>query len=139
MQYSWYIGRNIGINGGYIHILTNLWMGGSPRGNDMYIMGGFTAKSYKYGPNGYGEGSCMFHNWGGSFPNLNVQNRGNWSTFMQSPYRSTGSNAGYCVLVLQHDYYSSPIIDFQQSSTHYPWREVKVISQSHSTGTSPIY
>ena len=139
MQYSWYIGRNIAINGGYTHILTDLWMGGSPRGNDMYIMGGFTAKSYKYDSNGYGEGSCMFHNWGGIFNNLTVQNRGNWSTFMQSPYTSTGTNAGYCVLVLQHDYYSSPIIDFQQSSTHYPWREVKVISQSHSTGTSPVY
>jgi hypothetical protein len=135
MQYSWYMGKSFTNNDAYVHIKTNLWMGGSPAGNTQYIMGGFTAKSYGYG-DGYGEGSCMFHNWNGGFPNLNVTNRGGWATFMQNPYTSTD---GYCVIVLRHDYYSTPIIDFQQSYTGYPWRQVTVTATSTSANATGVY
>jgi len=136
MQYSWYMGKSFANSDAYVHIKTNLWMGGSPAGNTEYIMGGFTAKSYAYSANGYGEGSCMFHNWSGGFANLNVTNRGNWATFMQNPYTSTD---GYCVIVLRHDYYSTPIIDFQQSFTGYPWRQVSVTATSTSANATGVY
>ena len=136
IQYGWYTGRIFSNNTAYVHIKTSLWMGQGPAGNTQYIMGGFTAKSYSYSASGYGEGSCMFHNWGGSFPNLSVTNRGSWATFMQSPYTSTD---GYCVIVLRHNYYSTPNIDFHQEYTGYPWRQVSVTASSVSANTTGVY
>lgn len=136
IQYGWYTGKSFTNNTAFTHIKTNLWMGGSSQGNIQYIMGGFTAKSYSYSASGYGEGSCMFHNWNGGFANLNVTNRGNWATFMQSPYTSTD---GYCVIVLRHNYFSTPNIDFHQSYTGYPWRQVSVTAQGQSSSNTGLY
>ena len=136
VQYGWYTGKAFNNNTAFTHIKTNLWMGGAPTGNTQYIMGGFTAKSYSYSASGYGEGSCMFHNWSGSFPNLSVTNRGSWATFMQSPYTSTD---GYCVIVLRHNYYSTPTIDFCQYYSGYPWRQVSVTAQGQSSSATGLY
>ena len=133
VQYGWYTGQNFNNNTAYVHIKTNLYMGAGT--NTMYIMGGFTAKSYSYAGS-YGEGSCMFHNWSGSFPGLNVTNRGSWATFMQSPYTSTD---GYCVIVLRHNQYSTPTIDFCQYYTGYPWRQTSVTASSVSANTTGVY
>ena len=135
VQYSWYTGQDFANTDAYVHIKTNLWMGGSPAGNTSYIMGGFTAKAYSYAGS-YGEGSCMFHNWSGSFHGLSVTNRGSWATFMQNPYVSTD---GYCVIVLRHNYYSTPAIDWCQYYTGYPWREIAVTVTSTSANATGVY
>ena len=135
VQYSWYTGQVFSNTDAYVHIKTNLWMGGSPAGNTSYIMGGFTAKGYTYAGS-YGEGSCMFHNWSGSFHGLSVTNRGSWATFMQNPYVSTD---GYCVIVLRHNYYSTPAIDWCQYYTGYPWREIAVTVTSTSANATGVY
>ena len=110
-------------------------MGGAPAGQTMYLMGGFRISSFGYGGLN-GEGSVLFHNWSGGFPGLIVSNTGNWATFVQSPYASTD---GYCVIVLRHNYYSTPNIDFHQTYTGYPWRQVSVTAQGQSSSATGLY
>ena len=142
IQYGWYTGQYYANNNyDYIHIKTNLWMGGSQTnaegnsGNTQYIMGGFYIKSYKYGSL-RGDGSVLFHNWSGGFAGLTVENSGNWTGFVQNPYTSAD---GYCVIVLKHNYYSTPNIDLHQSFTAYPWRDFQVTAQSQSNNTTGVY
>ena len=104
--------------------------------NTQYIMGGFHVTSFGYGPGIIGEGEIRFHNWSGGFHSLVVQNKGTWGTFAQSPYTSTD---GYCVIVLRHNYYSTPNIDFHQSFTGYPWRSIQVTAQGQSSSTTGVY
>jgi len=142
IQYAWHTGQYYANNSySYVHYKTNLWMGGSHTnssgysGNTHYIMGGFYIKSYKYGSL-RGDGSVMFHNWSGGFAGLTVENSGNWTNFVQSPYTSSD---GFCVIVLSHNYYSAPNIDFHQSFTAYPWRNVQVTASSQSNSTTGVY
>jgi hypothetical protein len=146
IQYGWYTGRSYANSTAYTHIKTNLWMGGTQTnssgysGNSHYIMGGFYIKSFGYGGSGtsggVGVGSVLFHNWSGSFHSLSVQNTGTWTGFVQSPYTSTD---GFCVIVIRHNYYSTPNIDFHQSFTGYNWREVVVTDQAQSANTTGVY
>jgi hypothetical protein len=142
IQYAWHTGQYYANNSySYVHYKTNLWMGGSHTnssgysGNTHYIMGGFYIKSYKYGSL-RGDGTVQFHNWSGGFAGLTVQNSGNWTNFVQSPYTSSD---GFCVIVLAHNYYSTPNIDFHQSFTAYPWRNVQVTASSQSNSTTGVY
>ena len=105
-------------------------------GNAQYIMGGFVINSFKYGPGGIGRGEIKFHNWSGGFHSLVVENTGNWTSFVQSPYTSSD---GFCVLVFAHNYYSTPNIDFHQTFTAYPWRNAQVTASSQSNNTSGVY
>jgi hypothetical protein len=143
IQYGWYTGQYYANNTAFVHIKTNLWMGGSHTnssgysGNSHYIMGGFYIKSYGYGgAAGEGRGEIKFHNWSGGFTSLFVNNYGNWATFVQNPYVSSD---GFCVIVLRHNYYSAPNIDFHQSFTAYPWRHVQVTAQAQSSSTTGVY
>jgi len=99
-------------------------------------MGGFTFKAYSYSSNGYGEGSCMFHNWSGTLYNLSVTNRGQWSNFVRSPYVSSD---GYVVIVCEHNTYSQPIIDFYQFYTPYGWRKINVSGDTTSNSLTGVY
>ena len=134
---GWYHCGPITSTDAYRHIKTNLWMGGSPSGNTEYIMGGFEAKGYAYFGSypGFGHGTCMFHNWSGSFASLQVANYGT-AGFMQSPYVSTD---GYCVIVLRHNTYMQPAIDFSQYYTPYPWRIAYVTAETTSPNTTGVY
>ena len=144
IQYGWHTGQYYANNNyAYVHYKTNLWMGGSQTnssgysGNSHYIMGGFYIKSYGYGGGvGEGRGEIKFHNWSGGFASLYVNNYGNWGTFVQSPYTSSD---GFCVIVLRHNYYSTPNIDFHQSFTAYPWRNVQVTASTQSNNTTGHY
>jgi hypothetical protein len=135
IQYGWYTGVSYGNGTAFVHIKTSLWMGGAPTNNTQHIMGGFVINSYGYGALN-GQGSVKFHNWSGGFPGLVVSNTGNWGTFVQNPYTSTD---GYCVIVLRHNHYSTPNIDFHQSYTGYPWREVSVTAQAQSSSATGVY
>jgi hypothetical protein len=143
IQYAWHTGQYYANHTAFVHYKTNLWMGGSQTnssgysGNSHYIMGGFYIKSYGYGGGvGEGRGEIKFHNWSGSFASLYVNNYGNWATFVQNPYVSSD---GFCVIVLRHNYYSAPNIDFHQSFTAYPWRNVQVTASSQSNNTTGVY
>jgi hypothetical protein len=143
IQYGWHTGQYYANNSyGYVHYKTNLWMGGSQTnssgysGNSHHIMGGFVINSFKYGPGGIGRGEIKFHNWSGVFHSLVVENTGNWTNFVQSPYTSSD---GFCVIVLAHNYYSTPNIDFHQTFTAYAWRNVQVTASSQSNNTTGVY
>ena len=112
-------------------------MGGSPTNNTEFIMGGFEAKGYAYYGSypGFGHGTCMFHNWSGGFASLQVANYGT-AGFMQQPYVSTD---GYCVIVLRHNSYMQPAIDFSQYYTPYPWRTSYVTAETTSANLTGVY
>ena len=112
-------------------------MGGGARGNDEYIMGGFEVKGYAYFGSypGFGHGTCMFHNWSGSYASLQVANYGT-AGFMQSPYVSTD---GFCVIVLRANTYMQPVIDFSQYYTPYPWRTSYVTAETTSNNLTGVY
>ncbi len=78
----------------------------------------------------------MFHNWSGIFYNLSVTNRGQWSGFMVSPYKSSD---GFCVIVLLHNSYAQPIIDFYQFYTPYGWRTSTVTAETTSNNATGVY
>ena len=134
---GWYICGPITSTDSYRHIKTNLWMGGSPAGNTEYIMGGFEVKGYAYFGSypGFGHGTCMFHNWSGSFVSLSVLNFA-MAGFVQNPYVSTD---GYCVLVLRQNTYCQPVIDFCQYYTPYPWRSSYVTAETTSNNLTGVY
>lgn len=134
VEYNWYKVPNITSSDTYVHIKTDLYMGAG--NNYMFIMGGFTFKGYRYATNGYGEGSVMFHNWQGTFYNASVTNRGDWSTFVRSPYASSD---GYCVLVIEHNDYNGALIDFYQFYEGYPWRTVTVTNYGTSNNLNGLY
>jgi len=134
---GWYICGPITSTDSYRHIKTNLWMGGSPAGNTEYIMGGFEVKGYAYYGSypGFGHGTCMFHNWSGSFASLSVLNFAQ-SGFVQNPYTSSD---GYCVIVLRQNTYMQPVIDFCQYYTPYPWRSSYVTAETTSNNLTGVY
>jgi hypothetical protein len=134
VEYTWHRSNPITSTNSYRHYKTTLYAGSG--GNTMHIMGGFTFKSYSYSSNGYGEGSCMFHNWTGILYNLSVTNRGQWSNFVRSPYISSD---GYVVIVCEQDTYSQPIIDFYQFYTPYGWRNVTVSGDTTSNSLTGVY
>jgi hypothetical protein len=115
----------------YMHIKTNLYMGGA--GNTMHIMGGFRFKGYHYSSNGWGEGTVAFHNWSGSFYNLTVQNTG-FAGFVRSPYVSSD---GYAVFVVSNETYCGVIVDYFQ--TVYTFRYPVVTSYTTSNSASGVY
>ena len=115
----------------YMHIKTNLNMGGS--GNIMYIMGGFRFKGYQYNSNGWGEGMVAFHNWSGAFYNLTVQNFG-FAGFVKSPYVSSD---GYAVFVVSSETYCGVIVDYFQ--TVYTFRYPAVTAYTTSNSLTGVY
>jgi hypothetical protein len=134
VEYTWHRANPITSTDSYRHIKTTLYAGSG--GNTMHIMGGFTLKAYAYASGGYGEGSCMFHNWSGILYSLSVTNRGQWSNFVRSPYISSD---GYVVIVFEHNTYSQPVIDFYQFYTPYGWRNVTVSADTTSNSSTGVY
>ena len=134
VEYTWYRSNPITSTNSYRHYKTTLHAGSGS--NTMHIMGGFTLKAFAYNSNGYGEGSCMFHNWSGILYQLSVTNRGQWSNFVRSPYISSD---GYVVIVCEHNTYSQPIIDFYQFYTPYGWRNVTVSGDTTSNSLTGVY
>ena len=120
---GWYITTHS--NSSYYHIKTDLWAGGSPHGNNAYIMGGFRIEGYSYSsPTGSSTAWIQFHNWSGSYPGLSVkQHYHNWD---MGPAVYTSSD-GYVVLRLNGGTYKSHVIDLIQH-VHYPSRNIGVQS-----------
>lgn len=129
----------------YLHIKTDLWGGGSPHGNNEYIMGGIHMAGYRYTA-GAGAGTgriadswVMFHNWSGGYANLEILNNGTWDAGV-SPYVSSD---GYCVLVVNFGTsaatYGGLDIDFHQTFDAYEWRDISVTAESFSSSATGVY
>jgi hypothetical protein len=96
------------------HIKTSLWGGGSPRGNDDFIMGGFEIVGYNYDAGNTFE-IIQFHNWSGSLPGNYRTHMGQYnpsnSVYVSSDgfvcLRLNGSSyVAYDVALMQHPIYA---------------------------------
>jgi hypothetical protein len=128
---GWWVGATSG-SYSWLHIKTNLWGGGSPRGNDMYIMGGFHIMGYYYSNPGNCDQWIMFHNWSGTTQNAyNRTNAGNWAPD-NAAY--VGSD-GYVYLRLASSTYMGYHIDLHQTPI-YPLRDITVLSTTYSNSST---
>ena len=124
---GWYVTQHA--NASYYHLKTDLWAGGSPHGNNEYIMGGFRIEGYSYSsPTGSSTAWIQFHNWSGSYPGLSVkQHYHNWD---MNPAVYTSSD-GYVVLRVNGGTYKGHVIDLIQH-TNYGARDINVVSTAYN-------
>jgi len=123
---GWYaVGYQDTGSGNYIHLSTDLWGGGSPNGNNDYIMGGFEIRGHRYSTgSSVARHTIYFHNWSGSTaPGYSVSSSGNWNA---SPSTYVNSS-GYVTLRLPNSAYYGFIIDLHQYNW-YPIRDITVTS-----------
>jgi len=116
----------------YTHLITDLWAGGSPHGNNEYIMGGFHIHGHQYsGGASVSRERIYFHNWSGSYPGLSNSNPGTW-TAGSTIYTSSG---GYVAIRLVGGSYRGYIIDLVQHAW-YPVRDITITSVITSDNTT---
>ena len=123
---GWYMCTSA--SSGYWHLKTDMWAGGSPHGNNEWIMGGFHIHGYRYSSSGVSEEIIYFHNWGGGYANLDIENWGSWNAG-STVYTSSD---GYVTLKLPTSTYVGYVVDYIQ----YPWyslRNTKVTSATNSS------
>lgn len=120
----------------YVHMKTNLWGGGSPSGNTEYTMSVFRYHSYyAYGGSATPGGTLGWHNWSGSFYNIQLVNEGSL-LLVQNSYLSSD---GYVVLVaLLGAAYAQFSIDWMQWGG-YPFRERKVTAVTQHSAATGAY
>jgi len=128
---GWYITQHA--NASYYHLKTDLWAGGSPHGNNEYIMGGFRIEGYSYSsPTGSSTAWIQFHNWNGSYPGLSVkQHYHNWD-MGATVYTSSD---GYVVLRVNGGTYKGHVIDLIQH-TNYSSRDINVSSAAYNNNAT---
>ena len=128
---GWYITQHANVS--YYHLKTDLWAGGSPHGNNEYIMGGFRIEGYSYSsPTGSSTAWIQFHNWNGSYPGLSVkQHYHNWD---MGPAVYTSSD-GYVVLRVNGGTYKGHVIDLIQH-TNYSSRDINVSSAAYNNNAT---
>ena len=128
---GWYMVTHNTTNS-YTHLITDLWAGGSPHGNNEYIMGGFHIHGHQYsGGASVGRERIYFHNWSGGYPGYSNNNPGNWSPGNTVYTHSTG----YVALRLLGGSYRGYIIDLVQHAW-YPVRDINVTSVVQSSSTT---
>ena len=116
----------------YLHLITDLWAGGSPHGNSQYIMGGFHVHGHQYsGGQSVSRERIYFHNWSGGYPGYSNSNGGNWAPGNTVYTHSTG----YVTLRLLTGSYRGYIIDLIQHAW-YPTRDINVTSATYSNSSS---
>ena len=127
---SWYhAGPNSSYS--YQHLVTDVWGGANPPGNNEYIMGGFTIKGYRYSPGGCSNEDIFFHNWGGSMHGYSRSHRGTWDPGNAAYIHSTG----YVALRLLTGTYQVYDIDLYQFAV-YTARDFNVTTVTYSNNTT---
>jgi hypothetical protein len=126
-------GTSIGSNR-YVHMKTNLY-GGSGN-NTEFTMSLFHYHGfYYYGANYYGDGTIGWHNWSGSFYNVQKHNYGNFN-LVQDSYVSSD---GYVVLVADViGGYAQFTIDWHQWGG-YGFRDKGVTNVTNTSSTTGAY
>ena len=112
---GWYMTTYINSHS-YIHLVTNMWGGGSPNGNTMYIMGGFHIHGHQYSGSGVSEERIYFHNWGNTLHGHSRHHTGTWDPGNAAYINSSG----YVTLRLTAGNYRGYIIDTVQ----FPWYNI---------------
>ena len=118
---------------------TDLWAGGSPSGNTEFTMSVFRYHSaYQYGGAKVSEGMIGWHNWSGTFHQVQVYNpNSNWEIVKDS-YTSSD---GYVVLVadiLATGTYACFSIDWHQWGG-YTLRNRKVTAVTQNASATGAY
>jgi hypothetical protein len=128
-------GTSIGTNR-YVHMKTNLLGGGTGVGNQEFTMSLFHYHGfYYYGANYYGDGTIGWHNWSGTFYNVQKNNYGNFN-LVQDSYMSSD---GYVVLVADViGGYAQFTIDWHQWGG-YSFRDKGVTNVTNTSSTSGAY
>ena len=117
----------------YMHLITDLWGGGSPHGQSEYIMGGFEIRGHRYATNSsVAHHFIYFHNWGGSTGSgYSMSSSGTWNA---NPAAYVNSS-GYVTIRLPNGSYYGFIIDLHQYNW-YPLRNITVTSVQTSSSTT---
>jgi hypothetical protein len=119
----------------YLHMKTDLWAGGSPAGNTQYTMSCFTYHSYYAYGGAQGQGSIGWHNWSGTYYNVQRINNGSLQ-LVQPSYVSTD---GYVVLVaLLGTGYAQFSIDWAQWGG-YPFQAKEVTAVGQGAAATGVY
>ena len=128
---GWYMVTHNTTNS-YTHLITDMWAGGSPHGNNEYIMGGFHIHGHQYsGGASVGRERIYFHNWSGGYAGKSNSNPGNWTPGNDVYTHSTG----YVALRLLGGSYRGYIIDLVQHAW-YPVRDINVTSVVQSSSST---
>ena len=119
----------------YFHYKTNLWMGGSPSGNTMYIMGGLRVHGYQYrSSNAIADSFFYFHNWNGAFYNEELRHHGSLNGISGNYV----SSDGYWVFIVPGNSYSALQADLLQGHT-YTQRDIRIIDSSQRSDTNSFF
>ena len=119
----------------YVHMKTDIWAGGASAGNIHYTMSCFTYNNYYAYGGAQGQGSIGWHNWAGSFYNIQRINNGS----LQLVQNSYVSSDGYVVLVaLIGGGYAQFSIDWSQWAG-YPFQEKRVTATSRTSSANGAY
>ena len=115
----------------YWHLKTDMWAGGSPHGNNEWIMGGFHIHSYRYNNSGISHEIHYFHNWSGGYANYDIEHWGSWNA---GSLVYTSSD-GYVTLRVAGGTYVGHIIDYVQHAW-YTNRTTQVTSATASNSST---
>ena len=111
---GWYMVNHT--SSAYHHLKTDMWAGGSPHGNNEWIMGGFKIHGYRYNNAGVSEEIHYFHNWSGNYANYDIEHWGSWNAnslvYTSSDGYVTlrlagGTYCGYVIDYIQHAWYTN--------------------------------
>ena len=134
---DWFVYSGPSTNSGnYVHMKTDLWGGGSPAGNVAHTMSCFTYHGYyAYGGSTTSGGYIGWHNWAGTFYNVQRVNNGT----LQLVQPSYMSSDGYVVLVaLLGTGYAQFSIDWMQWAG-YAFRPSKVTAVTQHSAATGAY
>lgn len=119
----------------YVHLVTDLWGGGSPHGNSEYIMGGFIITGYRYASNANLHDMIQFHNWSGTMYNITKDELGSWTGATHAYVNSSG----WVTLRLYlggANSYRCFTVDFVQYGNLYSKRTAKVTAETSSASAT---
>ena len=117
----------------YVHLVTDMWGGGSPHGNTEYIMGGFFITGYRYASNANLYDIHQFHNWSGSLYNHTKDELGSWTGATHVYVNSSG----WVTLRLDSSAsYRCYTVDFVQYGNLYSKRTAKVTAATSSASAT---
>ena len=126
---GWYMVDDTGDS--YWHLKTDMWAGGSPHGNNEWIMGGFHIHSYRYNTSGISHEIHYFHNWSGGYANYDIEHWGSWNA---GSLVYTSSD-GFVTLRVAGGTYVGHIIDYVQHAW-YTNRTTQVTSATSSNSST---
>jgi hypothetical protein len=130
-----FCGPGTNSSGNYVHMKTDLDAGGTASGNIEYTMSNFTYRGYYAYGGGYGSGSIGWHNWSGTYYNVQEIND-HTLQLVQASY--TSSDGKVVLVALVGGGYAQFSIDWQQWAG-YPFRARKVTAVSMTTSATGAY